>query len=84
MVLFCGQVVSQIADKVSFVLLSSLAYSYQWTTLWSQTELFDFPIKQLLERYGLARNAVYLRMKRLNIIPHTPRYVSWLNHKIGI
>jgi len=50
-----------------------------WTTLWSQTELFDFPIKQLPERYGLARSAVYVRMKRLNITPHTQGNRSYIN-----
>jgi hypothetical protein len=45
----------------------------------SQTELFDFPIKQLPERYGLARSAVYVRMKRLNITPHTQGNRSYIN-----
>jgi hypothetical protein len=45
----------------------------------SQTELFDFPIKQLPERYGLVRSAVYVRMKRLNITPHTQGNRSYIN-----
>ncbi|HEY9649212.1 MAG TPA: hypothetical protein V6C95_01010 [Coleofasciculaceae cyanobacterium] len=45
----------------------------------SQTELFDFPIKQLPERYGIARSAVYVRMKRLNVTPHTQGNRSYIN-----
>jgi hypothetical protein len=45
----------------------------------SQTELFDFPIKELPERYSLARSAVYVRMKRLNITPHTQGNRSYIN-----
>jgi hypothetical protein len=45
----------------------------------NQTELFDFPIKQLPERYSLARSAVYVRMKRLNITPHTQGNRSYIN-----
>lgn len=37
MVLFCGQVVSQIADKVYFVLLISLPYSYQSPPAWASS-----------------------------------------------
>jgi hypothetical protein len=37
----------------------------------SQAELFDFPIKELPDRYSIARSAIYVRMKRLNITPHT-------------
>ncbi len=37
MMLFCGQVVSQIADKVYFVLLLSLPYSYQSPPTWASS-----------------------------------------------
>jgi len=37
MVLFCGQLVSQIADKVFFVLLISLPYSYQSSPAWASS-----------------------------------------------
>lgn len=36
-VLFCGQVVAQIADKVFFFLLISLAYSYQPSPAWDSS-----------------------------------------------
>ncbi len=45
----------------------------------SQTELFDYPIRELPERYGIARSAVYVRMKRLNITPHTQGNRSYIN-----
>jgi hypothetical protein len=45
----------------------------------SQTELLDFPIKELPERYSLARSAVYVRMKRLNITAHTQGNRSYIN-----
>ena len=45
----------------------------------SETELFDYPIKQLPDRYGIARSAVYVRMKRLNITPHTQGNRSFIN-----
>jgi len=50
-----------------------------WTTLWSQASLFDFPIKELQYRYSIARSAVYVRMKRLNITPHTQGNRSYVN-----
>ena len=50
-----------------------------WTTLWSQAELFDFLIKELPDRYSIARSAVYVRMKRLNITPHTQGNRSYMN-----
>jgi MFS family permease len=37
MMLFCGQVVSQIADKVFFVLLISLPYNYQSSPAWTSS-----------------------------------------------
>jgi hypothetical protein len=45
----------------------------------SQAELFDFPIKELPDRYSIARSAVYVRMKRLNITPHTQGNRSYIN-----
>jgi hypothetical protein len=45
----------------------------------SQAELFDYPIKELPERYSIARSAVYVRMKRLNITPHTQGNRSYIN-----
>jgi len=45
----------------------------------SEAELFDYPIKQLPDRYGIARSAVYVRMKRLNIVPHTQGNRSYIN-----
>jgi hypothetical protein len=45
----------------------------------SQTELFDYPIRELPERYGIARSAIYVRMKRLNITPHTQGNRSYIN-----
>jgi len=45
----------------------------------SQAELFDYPIRELPERYGIARSAVYVRMKRLNITPHTQGNRSYIN-----
>jgi len=45
----------------------------------SEAELFDYPIKQLPDRYGIARSAVYVRMKRLNITPHTQGNRSYLD-----
>lgn len=33
----------------------------------------------MLERYGLARSAVYVRMKRLNITPHSQGNRSYIN-----
>jgi hypothetical protein len=45
----------------------------------SQAELFDFPIKELPDRYSIARSAIYVRMKRLNITPHTQGNRSYIN-----
>ena len=45
----------------------------------SQAELFDYPIRELPERYGIARSAIYVRMKRLNITPHTQGNRSYIN-----
>ena len=45
----------------------------------SQTEVFDYPIRELPERYGIARSAIYVRMKRLNITPHTQGNRSYIN-----
>jgi len=45
----------------------------------SEAELFDYPIKQLPDRYGIAPSAVYVRMKRLNITPHTQGNRSYLD-----
>ena len=45
----------------------------------SQAELFDFPIKELPDRYSIARSAVYVRMKRLNMTPHTQDNRSYIN-----
>lgn len=45
----------------------------------SKAELFDYPIKQLQDRYSIARSAVYVRMKRLNIAPHTQGNRSYLD-----
>jgi hypothetical protein len=45
----------------------------------SEAELFDYPIKQLPDRYGIARSAVYVRMKRLNMTPHTQGNRSYLD-----
>jgi len=45
----------------------------------SQAELFDFSIKELPDRYSIARSAVYVRMKRLNITPHTQGDHSYIN-----
>ena len=45
----------------------------------SEVELFDYPLKQLPDRYGIARSAVYVRMKRLNITPHTQGNRSYLD-----
>jgi len=45
----------------------------------SEAELFDYPIKDLPDRYSVARSAVYVRMKRLNITPHTQGNRSYLD-----
>jgi hypothetical protein len=45
----------------------------------NQAELFDFPIKELPDRYSIARSAIYVRMKRLNIAPHTQGNRSYIN-----
>ena len=45
----------------------------------SEAELFDYPIKQFPDRYGIARSAVYVRMKRLIITPHTQGNRSFIN-----
>ena len=45
----------------------------------SEAELFDYPIKDLPDRYSVARSAVYVRMKRLNITPHTQGNRSYIN-----
>ncbi len=45
----------------------------------SQAELIDFPIKELPQRYSIARSAVYVRMKRLNITPHTQGNRSYIS-----
>jgi hypothetical protein len=45
----------------------------------SQAELIDYPIKELPQRYSIARSAVYVRMKRLNITPHTQGNRSYIS-----
>jgi hypothetical protein len=47
----------------------------------SEAELFDYPIKDLPDRYSVARSAVYVRMKRLNITPHTKGNCSYRKQK---